>query len=130
MTDFTDHQAALRKQNMESINYRAQMVNDYAPLGEDIIKPSRFGWMIWPALVLGACFSLWLLKQASAAERERPHDLWLLVKPTATLAATADSQRNQFKIGVAYPSKSKCESVKREMRKVAGSLQCQPLQGE
>ena len=50
MTDFTDHQAALRKQNMESINYRAQMVNDYAPLGEDIIKPSRFGWMIWPAM--------------------------------------------------------------------------------
>jgi len=30
-----------------------QMVNDYADPGPDIVAPRTYGWLIWPALVVG-----------------------------------------------------------------------------
>lgn len=129
MTDkpFPDLQADLRA----SQTFR---VND-APMCEGMCicdprkpvdEPRRFDW--WPFIALavvcaGAVLFAWA---ASAAERSRPHDLWLLIKPTAIAEPEASEQRNIFKIGADFTDRATCENVKRGMRKVAGRLQCLP----
>ncbi len=84
-------------------------------------------WLIVCIYVAAAVAFVTAISIARAAERERPHDLWLLVKPTAVEWAAANEQRGQFKIGTGYQNRSQCEAVKREMRKVAGTLQCHPF---
>ena len=83
-------------------------------------------WKIVGAFCLVALLAVAGISIARAAERDRPHDLWLLVKPTATEPPAADQQRNIFKIGTGYASRARCEDVKKAMRKVAGTLQCLP----
>lgn len=84
----------------------------------------------WPVVAvgivcLGAVLFAWA---ASAAERVAPgpHDLWLILKPTAVEWAAANEQRNVFQIGVDFKDRAECEEAKRAMRKVAGDLKCLP----
>lgn len=129
--DFAAMQSALRESQG-----RVYSVND-APMcaeGMCICDPRESGEVAeprrdwWPVIALtvvcaGAVLFAWA---ASAAERSRPHDLWLLVKPTAIDPDEAARQRNIFKIGTGYRDHSACIAVKASMRKVAGTLQCLP----
>jgi hypothetical protein len=133
MTDkpFPDLQAELRA------GQRVYSVND-APMACDGIcicdprpvepQPRRSDW--WPVVAVGiVCVGAVLFAwAASAAERVTPgpHDLWLILKPTAVEWAAANEQRNAFKIGVGFQTRAVCEDAKRAMRRVAGNLQCLP----
>jgi hypothetical protein len=128
---FDQMQAALK----ESQTFR---VND-APMACDGIcicdprpveEPRKSDWRGVYALIaacVGVVGLLWALK-ASAAERVTPgpHDLWLILKPTAINEPEASAQRNVFKIGTDFKDHAACKSAKDAMRKVAGTLQCLP----
>jgi hypothetical protein len=132
MTDFAKHQAELRA------GQRVYSVND-APMACDGIcicdprpvepQPRRSDWrgVFWFCVACAGAV-LFVVFKAYAAERVTPgpHDLWLILKPTAIEWAAANEQRNAFKIGADFKDKPTCEAVKKGMREVAGSLQCLP----
>lgn len=97
------------------------------------IKPSRIPW----GIVITAIISLGIIacifgyanrKPANAAERERPHAIVLLMKPTAIDWAAANEQRNQFTLSNAFPDRSACERAKQRLVVMAkgGTVQCLP----
>jgi hypothetical protein len=131
MTELPNTVTEAQMQLREALRYStdpAWLERQISPGPDEIIRSGR-RLAYWTVGIIGAgsifciVFALFAFG-AFAAERDRPHDLWLMVKPTAEDPVIAASQRNQFKIGVGYQSKGKCEDVKAQMRKVNGTLQC------
>lgn len=116
---FAEHQSDL----LASQTFRPQMVNDYDKPGPAIIKPSRIGWLIWPALVFFAAVSIGMLWWgiAHAAERQASFDMWLLARPV-------EDRPSIWKIGADYETRLACESAKKGVRVMAkgATVQCLP----
>ena len=88
----------------------------------------------WPLVVAAAGVALvvsavggFIVGKASAAEldpRKRPHDLYLLEKPTDN---RRDNDRNMiWRIGAGYADRDACEGAKKGVRIIrpGGTLQC------
>lgn len=98
---------------------------------DPVISPRPIVWSIGLVLLgilLFGVFGLgWFVGKANAAEldpRKRPHDLYLLEKPTDD---RRDNDRNMiWRIGAGYSDREACEDAKKSVRVIrpAGTLQC------
>jgi hypothetical protein len=132
MTDkpFPDLQAELRASQTFRVNDAPMACDGICICDPRPVEPRRRDLRgVYALAGAGAGLLLiFLAWQASAAERVTPgpHDLWLILKPTAIEWAAANEQRNAFRIGTDFEDRAECERKKRAMRKVAGTLQCLP----
>lgn len=107
----------LRKSNAGSINY-TNLAPMFCHEGVEIvveIAPSRnYGWMIWPALLvgLGIAAGIWgWANRANASEpadHMRPHEITLLVPP-------GTAEVGIMTISGAYPDRGACEKAKQRV---------------
>jgi hypothetical protein len=109
--DFARKQEMLRQAMRVDMPNRAPMCCCEGVETSHEVKPSRIGWMIWPALLvgLGVVAGIWgYARAATPADHMRPHEIVLLLPP--------DKDRpGIITISAAYPDRLACEKAKQRV---------------